>query len=179
MTATNMASRSAFVAALTLILGPVRARAEQPPMRAPTVQAVIDCRKLEDPGQRLACYDKTVAAMTDAEAKGDLVSIDRAQRREARRQAFGFALPSLSFLERGDRPDEFNHIDDTIASAYQNGEGRWVFRMQSGSVWRQTQDEETFRKPHEGSSARISKASLGSFMMSVDGQPGIRVHRDN
>src|SRR5690348_11419617 len=66
-----------------------------PPQTPPAVQAVLDCRKLTDDAARLACYDRAVTAMASAEQSGDLVSIDREQRRAARRQAFGFQLPTL------------------------------------------------------------------------------------
>ena len=145
----------------------------------PTIQAVVDCRKLVDPQARLACYDNTVPAMETAETSGDVVSLDRAQRREVRRQAFGFILPGLSVFERGDRTDEMTQIDEVLASASQDAEGKWTFWMQDGQVWRQIDDEFLSRKPHAGSNVRITRAMMGSFMLSVDGQPGVRAHRDN
>jgi hypothetical protein len=151
----------------------VAAAAPAPPAPLPpTVQAVVDCRKVADPGARLACYDNTVAAMQNAETNGDVVSLDRAQRREVRRQAFGFVLPAFSVFERGDKTDEMTHIDEVLASASQDAQGKWTFWMQDGQVWRQIDDEFLSRKPHAGSNIR-------SYMLSVDGQPGVRAHRDN
>ncbi|MFI4933781.1 MAG: hypothetical protein ACHP7N_04115 [Caulobacterales bacterium] len=172
------ASRGAL--ALAALLAAPGALADQPAaIHAPVVQAVADCRKIDDSAQRLACYDKTVAAMVDAESKGDLVSIDREQRRAARRQAFGFTLPSLSFLERGEKPEELNRVSETVATAFQGAEGRWVLHMQDGAVWRQTDDAELSRSPHAGSQVVIMKGLLGSYMMDIDGQPGVKAHRDN
>jgi hypothetical protein len=153
--------------------------APAPPAVAPAVQAVVDCRKLTDDAQRLACYDKAVASMTDAQASGDLVTIDRQQRQAVRRQAFGLTLPTLDFLDRGEKPEQVNRLTDTVASVSKTADGRWVMRMQDGAIWRQTDDAELSRDPHEGSSVVINKASLGSFMIDIDGQPGIRAHRDN
>ena len=153
--------------------------APAPPPSTPTaVQAVLDCRALSDDAARLACYDRAVTAMAKAEQSGDLVSLDRAQRRAARRQAFGFQLPTLSFLDRGEKPADLDKIDETLASAWQTSGEKWVFRMQDGAVWRQIDDEFLSRKPHEGSRVEIRRAMLGSYMLSVDGQPGLRVHRD-
>ena len=149
-----------------------------PPQTPPTVQAVLDCRKLTDDAARLACYDRAVTAMASAEQSGDLVSIDAQQRRAARRQAFGFQLPTLSFLERGEKPGELDKLDETLASAWQIVGDKWVFRMQDGAVWRQIDDEFLSRRPHPGSKIEIRRAMLGSYMLSVDGQPGLRVHRD-
>ena len=97
-----------------------------------------------------------------------------------RRQAFGFALPSLDLLEHGAaKPEALDHVDETLATAWHAADGKWVFRMQDGEVWRQTDDYDLSREPHPGSAIVIKNAMLGSFMMKVDGQPEIRVHRDN
>ena len=154
----------------------VAARPLAPPARAPAVQAVVDCRKLTDDTQRLACYDAAVTSLTAAEASGDLVTIDRQQRNAVRRQAFGLTLPTLSMFDHGEAMDS---IKDTIASARQDAQGKWTFVMQDGAVWRQIDDEFLSRKPHPGSAIVIRKAMIGSFMLSVDGQPGVRAHRDN
>jgi hypothetical protein len=148
-----------------------------PPQRAPAVQAVMDCRKLADDAQRLACFDAATASLAKAEESGDLVSIDRAQRNQVRRQAFGFTLPSIELFDRGE--GQLQSVKETLASARQNAQGRWTFVMQDGQVWRQIDDEFLSRNPHAGSAIEISRAMLGSFMLSVDGQPGVRAHRDN
>lgn len=146
------------------------------PTNAPVVQRVVDCRKIEDGAQRLACYDAAVEALSSAQSSGDLVTLDRKQRQAVRRQAFGFTLPTLSMFDTGEHED--NRLDETLASAHQIAEGRWVFQMQDGAIWRQIDDEFLSRKPHPGSKVTIQRASFGSYMLSVDGQPGVRAHRD-
>jgi hypothetical protein len=174
----TMASKAGLTAAL--ILGAMPAHAAPPtPTRAPAVQAVVDCRKIDDGAERLACYDKAVTAMTDAEAKGDLVSIDREQRQAVRRQAFGLTLPSLAMFDRGEKSEDVDKVLETVASASQDANGRWIVQMQDGAVWRQIEDEELWRKPHPGSAAVIKKGLLGSFLMNIDGQQAIKVHRIN
>jgi hypothetical protein len=153
-----------------------QAMAARPP--APAVQAVIDCRKIVDGAQRLACYDHAADALTSAQTSGDLVTLDRQQRQTVRRQAFGFQLPSLAMLS-GAGEGELSHVEDTIAAAWQAPDGRWMFRMQDGAVWRQTDEYMLYREPHAGSTAVIKRAALGGYMMNVDGQPEVRVHRDN
>jgi hypothetical protein len=141
------------------------------------VQAVVDCRKIEDSAQRLACYDTAVEAMSRAQTSGDLVTLDRKQRQAVRKQAFGFTLPTLSMFDTGEK--QVDKIDDTLASAHQIAGGKWVFQMQDGAVWRQIDDEWLSRRPHPGSAIVIKRAMLGSYMLTVDGQPGLRVHRDD
>jgi hypothetical protein len=166
-------------AALAALTGGAALAAKPAPTRAPAVQAVVDCRKIDDGVQRLACYDAAVAKMDDAQTNGDLVTLDRQQRREVRHQAFGLTLPSLAMFDVGEKSEEVNKINETVASARQDAEGKWTFVMQDGQVWRQIDDEFLSRDPHGGSSILITRAMIGSFMLSVDGQPGVRVHRDN
>ena len=167
----------AVAAVVAATAGAAAAKPQAAPTNAPVVQAVVDCRKIEDGTQRLACYDAAVSALTNAQQAGDLVTLDRKQRQAVRKQAFGFTLPTLSMFDTGEK--EVDRIDETLASAHQIGQGRWVFQMQDGAVWRQIDDEFLSREPHAGSTIMIKRASLGSFMLSVDGQPGVRVHRDN
>ena len=162
-----------------LALAPAPAARADPPARPAAVQAVVDCRKIDDGVQRLACYDKAVADMTAAEDKGDLVSLDRSQRQAARQQTFGFALPTLAFLDRGERSEELNRVTETVASTSRDVDGNWILRMQDGAVWRQTDGAVLSRDPRPGSVVLIKKAALGSFMMDIDGQPAVRAHRDN
>jgi hypothetical protein len=160
--------------------GPAAISAPQSaPTRAPSIQAVLDCRKIQDDAQRLACFDKAVAAVDRAETSGDLVTIDREQRRVVRRQAFGLNLPSLAMFDKGEKPEEVDRVSAVVAHASQGPEGKWTVTLDDGAVWRQTDDGELVRRPHGGSAAVIRKGMLGSFFMAIDGQPAIRVHRDN
>ena len=67
-----------------------------------------------------------------------------------------------------------------LASASQDAEGKLDLpHAVDGAVWRSQIDEEFLsRRPHEGSKIVITRAMMGSFMLRVDGQPGVRVHRD-
>ncbi len=170
-----------FVAAAAVIAAAGRgvATAAAPPVGAPATRAVIECRKITDDAQRLACYDKAVAAMSEAEKTGDLLTIDRAQRQAVRRQAFGLSLPSLTLFDKGEKPEEADRITAKIASARQDPYKRWVLKLEDGAVWRQTDDNELTRDPHAGSTAEIRKGALGSFFMKIDGQPAIRVNREH
>ena len=148
------------------------------PTRAPAMQSVLDCRALTDGVQRLACFDNAVGAMASAEKSGDLVTIDREQRRAVRRQAFGLTLPSLAMFDKGEKPEETNRIAVTLAAAARNGSGKWVFTLDDGAIWRQIDDSELEPPPRPGVKAVIRRAALGSYMIHLEGS-AIRVHRDN
>ena len=55
--------------------------------RAAELQKLIDCRKIADNTQRLACFDAAAASFDQAEAKGDIVVVDREQARKVRRRS--------------------------------------------------------------------------------------------
>jgi hypothetical protein len=171
--------RATAIAGLSVAVLAGAARADPPPAApAPVVQAVVDCRKIVGDPARLACYDKAADALGAAQSSGEVVSLDRAQRSVVRKQAFGFSLPSLAILDQGVKPDELNRIDDVLGSASQDADGKWILRLQDGPVWRQIDDEFLSRDPHPGSAIVIHRAFMGSFMMTIDGQPGIRVERE-
>jgi hypothetical protein len=151
-----------------------------PPIANPAViQGLLKCRALTDSAERLSCFDKAAATIESATANGDLVAIDREQRRAARRQAFGFALPSLSFLERGDKPEETSRITAVVTSANINSNGQWVVQLEDGAVWRQTEGGELGRPPRKGSKVVISRGALGGFFMTIDGQGAGKAKRES
>jgi len=145
--------------------------------RAQELQQLIDCRKLTDGVARLACYDKAAAALDQAEAKGDIVVVNREQARKVRRQAFGFTLPSISLFERGEKAEDIASAEGTIASARRLPTGRWEVKLDGGGTWVQIDATEIPLDPKPGQHVRIRKASLGSYMMAVGNQREVKVHR--
>lgn len=176
------ASKTALALALAAALGApglAQARDVTPQGRAAAFQALADCRALRQDAARLACYDAAAARLDEAETKGDIVVVDRAQARAARKQAFGFNLSALSIFDRGEANGEADRLVADIDSAHLSGDGKWIIRLDDGAVWRQIDSEPVDKAPQHGSKAEIRKAALGSFKMSIDGQFSIRVHRDN
>ncbi len=147
--------------------------------RAAVLQSLLDCRTKTDSAERLACYDAAASAMDQAETKGDIVVVDRAQAREVRRQAFGFQMPSLTIFDRGEKPEQIDEVTGTIAKASMTPTGKWILRLEDGAVWRQIDGDPPNRDPKPGMPVKIKAASMGSYLLSVDGQRSFRVHRDD
>lgn len=157
---------------------PILAHAAEPgPQNAAAFQAVLDCRKLADGGARLACYDAAAAKMGDAEKRGDIVVIDRAQASAAHREAFGLPIPSLDFVRKALKPEEVDRVDGVVKTARADQSGRWTLNLEDGARWRQISGD-LMRPPKPGSKVQIRKGSLGSYLMNIDGQASIKVHRD-
>jgi hypothetical protein len=146
--------------------------------RAQVLQSLSDCRKLTDNAARLACYDTATASLEQAEAKGDIVVVDREQARKVRRQAFGFTLPSLAMFEKGEKQEDIDNTTGTVAAARQNGARKWVIKLEDGAIWTQVDATELFADPKAGDPVRIKKASLGSYLMVVGKNGAIRAHRE-
>jgi hypothetical protein len=173
----DMRRNQAIILTMGLALASGAIAAPKPMGEPPVVQSLLDCRKLTDSTARLACYDKATDAIQSATASGDLVSIDREQRKAARRQAFGFTLPTLSFLDRGEK--EADRLSATVADASQDPYGKWIIRLDDGAVWMQTEPDTLARPPHKGSKVNISKGMMGGFFMTIDGEAAGKATRQS
>jgi len=162
--------------------------ADSPKARASALQALVDCRTIGDPTQRLGCYDAAAGRLEAAEAAGDVVVVDRAQVQEAQRAAFGFNFRMPSFLTGGDAAKDaqgearaseaIDSLESTVASARKLN-GRWIIRLPDGAVWVQTDDTAVVREPKPGSKVSIKRGAMGGYFLSLDGQRSMRAKRDN
>lgn len=146
-------------------------------------EALIHCRSISDPGARLACFDTASAALEQAAERRDVVVVDRAQVRESRRRLFGLALPSLPIFGGGGRghdsgDDEISTLEGVVASASRDTYGQWSVRLRDeGGLWVQVDHNILALDPRPGQAVVIRRGALGSYMMRVGNQPGIRVRR--
>ena len=107
--------------------------------------------------------------------------VDRAQVRESRRRLFGLDLPSLPIFGGGDddedEEDEVSSLEGVVASVGYANFGKLIIRLEDGGSWHQTDDRHLAIEPRRGHKVVINRGALGSYMMRVNGQPGIRVKR--
>lgn len=161
------------VAAASVLSGQTPPAQERPEVLA----GLMACRGIADNAARLACFDRAAGVLDTAERTGEVVVLDREGVAETRRQLFGFEMPSLPRLFGAEGAVEINSIDSTLQSASLVGEGRWVFRLADGSVWRQIDSERVRFENRPGQPVEVRKASLGSFLMTVGGSRAVRVRR--
>jgi len=144
-------------------------------------EALVRCRAVAEDAARLQCFDSAAAALEQAAERREVVVVDRAQVRESRRRLFGLALPRLPIFGGGDddeqEEEEINRVEGVVASASQNGNGQWIVRLQDGALWVQTDNRPLALRPRPGQPVVIERGALGSFMMRVNGQPGVRARR--
>ncbi|APG63544.1 hypothetical protein LPB140_03755 [Sphingorhabdus lutea] len=137
---------------------------------------LVSCRDITDAAQRLACYDEKVGALDAAEKNNDIILTDKASVQEAKKGLFGLSLPSIKIFDKDDT--EINEISGVVASAYQRNY-RWTIILEDGAKWVQTETSSIVRSPKKGMPVEIRKASLGSFLVNIDGQRAIKMRREN
>lgn len=166
------------VALLALALGtlPVSAKDKSgaPQQLPPVFEAVVNCRTLTADSERLACYDRSVAALASAREKEDIVVADRATIRETKRGLFGFSLPRLK-LFGGTEGEDVKEIEGTISAVRTTQDGLAIFTLADGARWRQTDGGNAFAKA--GQTIKIKRGALGSFLATLGKGSAFRVVR--
>lgn len=156
---------------------PAVAFAKEPP-KPPTpavVNRVVNCTTVTDPQERLACYDREVAAMNQAEKSGELVAMDRDQVRKTKRSLFGLSLPDLGVF--GDDAEDETTIETTIRTVRMNPDGKYLFDLAEAGRWLQLDSRNFVIDPKAGQPIRIRRAAMGSYLANVNKQIAIRVRR--
>lgn len=167
-----------IAAAAALIAGGAEAQPKQNPVRSPLMQSLASCRALTDDAARLRCYDAAATALTDAATAGNVVVVDQQDLKQARKTLFGFSLPKLPFFG-GDRSanDEQDELTAKIASAGPVGYGKWRIKLEDGALWETTEASGAIGNPRPGNEVKIKRGPLGSYMMRIAGQRGLRAKR--
>lgn len=174
--------RPACLIFLALSATPVAARdtKSDEPKPPPLFQQVLDCKAVSDASARLACYDEKVTALGAATEKRDIVITDKAELRQTKRGLFGFALPISRLFGGGkdeDKADEVKRLETSVVSARHSRDGDWLVTLQEGGTWEQTDSKGFALSPKTGQKAVVTKGSFGSYFVSVDGQPGVKMRR--
>lgn len=173
--------RAVKLTALSMVLAlPQTAAAQQvaPEAPAPQIDRLINCRSIADPQQRLACYDREAGAVAESLARKDLVVVDRDQVKKTKRTLFGLSIPNLGLFD-DDKETEVSQVEGEVARVARNGDGGFVFFLKDGARWSQIDSRPIALEPEPGDKVIIKRAALGSYMLSVNRQPSVRVQRIN
>jgi hypothetical protein len=148
-----------------------------PPTGTPaTVQSLLACQSIADPGQRLSCFDKAAQGLADAMSKKEVVVIDKARANEAKRSLFGFSIPNFGALF-GSSDDQVNQIESTVTGAFENGYEGWMIKLADGSAWQQTDGTTVALPPRKGDKVIVKRGTMGSYFVKLGAQPGFRAKR--
>lgn len=141
--------------------------------------AVLGCVGIAPDAARLACFDRTVAALSAAQQRKEIVVADKGAIGEARRGLFGFSLPKLRIF--GDGPDGLagepvQAIDAQIASVSETSSGGLLLGLNSGSRWTQI-DAGYVNRPKVGQSITIRRGPVGGYLAKIGNGRAFRVRR--
>ena len=138
---------------------------------------VVACKLIESPEQRLACYDQNVSVLDAAQKNNEIILTDKAAVKEAQRGLFGFQIPKLKIFGSGG--DDVAEIEAIVKSVTANRAGQLTIVLEDNARWQQLDSKILNREPKAGSKARIRLATMGSYLVSFDGGPAVRMKRIN
>lgn len=146
--------------------------------RAAVIEAVSRCRTVVNTIDRLRCFDQASASLDEAVRSEAVVVVDRELAERERRASFGqrrkaSELPTL----RDAQGNELATLEGVVEAANAAGDGNWRFILKDRSVWQQTDGLRFAVEPRTGQKVTIKRAALGTYKLSVNGQPGVRVRR--
>src|SRR4051794_15049731 len=135
--------------------------AKQPEAAAPPpqVNALLGCRGIADGAERLACYDKAAAGISEAVAKKDIVVYDREAVRKTKRGLFGFSASGLGIFGDDNDEVEVKQIDGELVSTALNADGGYIFRLADGSRWSQMDGKPFALAPSSGDKVIVKKGA--------------------
>ncbi len=165
------------IVVIALLAGP--ALAKDPPKQSPLVGALEACRAITDPTQRLACYDKEAGALLAATQAGEVSVVDKSEMRKARKSLFGFSMPNLPFFSGDDSANEVSDtLESTVTQASGIGYGKFRLTIAEGNaVWETTETYGTMRDPRPGDKISIKRGPLGSYLLRIGNNRGVKGKR--
>ncbi len=155
---------------------PVAAKDKEPPPRPAQIQELYACRALTDSAERLACFDREVGELANADQAREITFADKDTIKKTRRGLFGFSLPDFGIF--GGDDEKIESVETSVVSVSDAGDGRYRIEMDDGSVWVQIDNKAMPLRPRSGQKIVIKPAALGSYFLSVEGRPSIRVRRE-
>ncbi len=116
-------------------------------------ESIQACASLSRDSERLACYDKAVAALGSGQAVP--VTAENMFGANAENTPAGGGLNAV-------KREELKQISGTVTSLRRTDDGMIVLELDNGQVWRQ-QDSEVRMMVATGDKVTIVRASMGTF----------------
>ena len=151
------------------------AQSDGTPTAARLLNELGACRAIAADAERLRCFDRTAAAVVDAEQKKDIVVLDKAEVRKTKRSLFGFSLPSIKLFGDGKDDDALKQVVGTMLNSVSLPGGLIRFELEGGGVWEST--EGAMVMPRKGDVVTIKAGALGSYVATAPGRRSLRVRR--
>ena len=167
-----------FILLLT-VAPPLLANPPSPGASPVQITRLLACKAVSDSAARLNCFDHEASVLAQAIDRKDVVVVDREAIRSTRRSLFGFSVPSFGLFGNDGGTEEVKQIEGVLQGSSSNRDGGYVLALADGSRWSQTDDRPLALEPRIGDKIVVHRAAMGSYMLNVGRQPGIRVKRIN
>lgn len=143
---------------------------------------VYACANMKDAAQRHACFDALVPELKKAAGQAPAARAAGPASQATPAQS-PLTAPVLSAAEAGaakaGRENEIDRIRLPVKAIDAGRDGKYRFTMDNGQVWRQVGTTKLRNLGDGPWTAEIRKAALGSYLLTVDKQAGVRVERVN
>ncbi len=154
----------------------------------PATAQTIDCARLENDAQRLACYDRAAAAPAAGTQERPVRQTQQAQpaapaaTTAPARQAAPPQTTTPSVATEPAREREAREAPETVpvvVASVRTTRGRGAtFITDNGEVWKQS-DSHSYRLPDAPFNATIAPGAVGSYFLTPENRrTAIRVHRE-
>ena len=189
----NASFKALLFAAAGAIALASSAAAQDDPADSDAIDGLLGCRSLEDPSERLACFDRETAALAAAVEQEEVTVVETARIRAVQRDTFGISMPSMSgltglFSRSGDAPEPVvEALPEGGEAVFQGGDletvrgapvdsVEWLrgnkvrVVLENGQVWLQTDDTRVSpirRSLRDSLTVEIDRGALGSFFMEL------------
>lgn len=138
------------------------------PARA-DVGAVLKCRDIADPAERLACFDRTVPALA---APGAAPAAAPAAPGPTPLERFGAErLPQAVQEQTRKETGELDYIAARVTAVRQGSPGRYTLALDNGQTWSTL--EAMRAPPKTGEAVVIERGMIGSYNLLVAGRNAI------
>ena len=142
-----------------------------------------ECAKIDDATARLACYDNNIRAAggNPSSVPGQMPSPSGGGAVVQPNAPGGFGADDL----RARSEERFNpnrngasEVNVQVAQVAEREPGVYLVTLSNGAQWLFTESVSgNYRAPRRGQTVEIQRGALGSYLMVVDRQQGVRVSR--
>ncbi|WP_448582756.1 hypothetical protein [Thermaurantiacus sp.] len=129
-------------------------------------EAFLACARIAGDAERLACYDRTVAALS---AEGKRLAAERAAAAEAAEKARATRVESFGArgVSPAQREERIDRIEASIAETFTDSQRKLVFLLDNGQMWRQT-DGVFLAIVRPGTPVSVRRATMGGFTLRIE-----------
>jgi hypothetical protein len=142
-----------------------------------------ECARIDDPTARLACYDNTIRAAggNPRSIPGQMPAPSGSGAVVEPRSVGGFGADDL----RTRSPERFDpgrsgasEVSAQVSQVVERQPGVYLVTLANGAQWLFSESvSRSFSPPRRGDTVEIRRAALGSYLMVVGRQQGVRVSR--